>query len=179
MNKTKIILAGIGGAIGLVVLVLAFLVWQAFSAKTAAIEGDDEEGVDGLETVETRVQGLLHKPVYPSAASVTAVEANLQAVDDWRKEGLSLAVRGDRVYPRTTPAQFKTDIVADAKRLMALPGAAEGRLVKSDFAFALNWTSTSSATPFVASISAIIAMSSHLRWSSARSASAGILPSTM
>ena len=135
MNKTKIILAGIGGVIGLVVLVLAFLVWQAFSAKTAAIEGDDEEGVDGLETVETRVQGLLHKPVYPSAASVTAVEANLQAVDDWRKEGLALAVRGDRVYPRTTPAQFKTDIVADAKRLMALPGAAEGRLVKPDFAF--------------------------------------------
>ena len=135
MNKTKIILAGIGGAIGLVVLVLAFLVWQAFSAKTAALEGDDEEGVDGLETVETRVQGLLHKPVYPGAASVTAVEANLQAVDDWRKEGLALAVRGDRVYPRTTPAQFKTDIVADAKRLMALPGAAEGRLVKPDFAF--------------------------------------------
>ena len=135
MNKTKIILAGIGGVIGIVVLVLAFLVWQAFSAKTAAIEGDDEEGVDGLETVETRVQGLLHKPVYPSAASVTAVEANLQAVDDWRKEGLALAVRGDRVYPRTTPAQFKTDIVADAKRLMALPGAAEGRLVKPDFAF--------------------------------------------
>ena len=135
MNKTKIILAGIGGAIGLVVLVLAFLVWQAFSAKTAALEGDDEEGIDGLETVETRVQGLLHKPVYPSAASVTAVEANLQGVDDWRKEGLALAARGDRVYPRTTPAQFKTDIVADAKRLMALPGAAEGRLVKPDFAF--------------------------------------------
>ena len=44
MNKTKMILAGTGGAIGLVVLVLAFLVWQAFSAKTAAIEGDDEEG---------------------------------------------------------------------------------------------------------------------------------------
>ena len=135
MNKTKMILAGIGGAIGVIVLALAFLVWQAFSAKTAAIEGDVEEGVDGLETVETRVQGLLRKPVYPSAASVTAVEANLQAFDDWRKEGLALAARGDRVYPKTTPAQFKTDLVADAKRLMALPGAVEGKLVKPDFAF--------------------------------------------
>ena len=76
MNKTKMILAGIGGAAGLAVLVLAFLVWQAFSAKTAAIEGDDEEGIDGLETVESRAQGLSRKPVYPCAKSVDASSAS-------------------------------------------------------------------------------------------------------
>ena len=135
MNKTKMILAGTGGAAGLVVLVLAFLVWQAFSAKTAAIEGDDEEGTDGLETVESRAQSLSRKPIYPCAASVAAIEQNQESVDAWSKDGLSLAVRGDRTFPRTTPAQFKTDLVRDAKRLMALPGGVLGKLVKPDFAF--------------------------------------------
>ena len=135
MNKTKMILAGTGGAIGLVVLVLAFLVWQAFAAKTAAIEGDDEEGVDGLETVEARAQSLSRKPVYPCAASVSAIAENQGKIDEWRKEGLSLAARGDRVFPKTTPAQFKTDLVAEAKRLMDLPGAVQGKLAKPDFAF--------------------------------------------
>ena len=135
MNKTKMILAGTGGAIGLVVLVLAFLVWQAFSAKTAAIEGDDEEGTDGLETVESRAQTLSRKPIYPCAASIAAIEANQKLVDDWCKEGLALAARGDRTFPKTTPAQFKTDIVADAKRLRTLPGGVAGKLVKPDFAF--------------------------------------------
>ena len=135
MNKTKMILAGTGGAIGLIVLVLGFLVWQAFSAKTAAIEGDDEEGTDGLETVESKAQTLSRKPIYPCAASVTAIEANQKQVDDWCREGLALAARGDRTFPKTTPAQFKTDIVADAKRLGALPGGVAGKLVKPDFAF--------------------------------------------
>lgn len=135
MNKTKMILAGTGGAIGLVVLVLAFLVWQAFSAKTVAIEGDDEEGTDGLETVEARAQSMSRKPVYPCAASLSAIAANQKAVDDWCKEGLSLASRGDKVFPKTTPAQFKTDLVADARRLADLPGKAGGKLVKPDFAF--------------------------------------------
>ena len=135
MNKTKMILAGTGGAIGLVALVLAFLVWQAFSAKTVAIEGDDEEGTDGLEAVEARVQTLSRKPVYPSAASLTAIAENQKLIDEWCKDGLSLAARGDKVFSKTTPAQFKTDLVADAKRLMDLPGAAQGKLTKPDFAF--------------------------------------------
>ena len=135
MNKTKMILAGIGGAAGLAVLVLAFLVWQAFSAKTAAIEGDDEEGVDGLETVESRAQGLSRKPVYPCAKSMDAIAANQTAIDDWCKEGLKLAAHGDKVFEKTTPAQFKTDLVNDAKRLMAFPGGVGGKLVKPDFAF--------------------------------------------
>ena len=135
MNKTKMILAGTGGAVGLVVLVLAFLVWQAFSAKTAAIEGDEEEGTDGLETVETRAQKFSRSPIYPCAASVAAIAKNQKQIDDWRKEGLALAARGDKTFPKTTPAQFKTDLVAEAKRLMALPGGVGGKLVKPDFAF--------------------------------------------
>ena len=129
------ILAGIGGAAGLVVLVLAFLVWQAFSAKTAAIEGDDEEGIDGLETVEARAQGLSRKPVYPCTRSVDAISANQAAIDDWCKEGLKLASRGDKVFEKTTAPKFKAFLVADAHRIAGLPGGAGGKLVKPDFAF--------------------------------------------
>ena len=135
MNKTKMILAGIGGAAGLVVLVLAFLVWQAFSAKTAAIEGDDEEGIDGLETVEARAQGLSRKPVYPCAKSVDAIAANQAAIDDWCKEGLKLAARGDKVFEKTTAPKFKAFLVTDAHRVAGLPGGVGGKLVKPDFAF--------------------------------------------
>lgn len=135
MNKTKMILAGTGGAIGLVVLVLAFLVWQAFSAKTAAIEGDEEEGTEGLEAVAARAQSLSRKSIYPCAASVSAIEANRKSVDDWCRESLSLAARGDRVYEKTSAPKFKTFLVADAKRLAELPGAVGGKLVKPGFAF--------------------------------------------
>lgn len=135
MNKTKIILAGIGGAVGLAVLVMAYFCWSAFSAKTAASEGDDEEGVDGLETVVAKAQTLSRKPVYPCAASLTAIESNQAAVVAWQKEATELATRGDRVYEKTTPAQFKTDIVNDAKRLAALPGGVAGKFVKPEFAF--------------------------------------------
>ena len=135
MNKTKMILAGTGGAIGLVVLVLAFLVWQAFSAKTAALEGDDEEGVEGLEAVESSAQTLSRKSVYPCKESLSAIEENLALVEDWRKDGLALAARGDKVFDATTPAAFKTFLVSDAKRIAELPGGVAGKLVKPDFAF--------------------------------------------
>ena len=135
MNKTKLILAGTGGAIGLVVLVLAFLVWQSFSAKTAALEGDDEEGTEGLESVQDRVQGLSRKAVYPCKESVVALEKNQEDIDDWCKEGLTLASKGDRVYEKTTAPKFKTFLVSDARRLAELPGSVGGKLVKPDFAF--------------------------------------------
>ena len=135
MNKTKIILAGIGGAVGLAVLTMAYFTWSSYSAKTAAAEGDDEEGVDGLETVMSKAESLSRKAVYPCAASLAAIESNQAAVVAWQKEATELATRGDRAFEKTTPAQFKTDIVNDAKRLATLPGGVAGKLVKPDFAF--------------------------------------------
>lgn len=135
MNKTKIILAGTGGVIGLIALVLAFLVWQAFSAKSVAIEGDDEEGTEGLESVVGRAETLSRKSVYPCKESVAAIESNLATLNDWRKEGLSLATQGDRVYEKTTAPKFKAFLVSDARRLAALPGSVGGKLVKPEFGF--------------------------------------------
>lgn len=134
MNKTKLILAVIGGVIALATLVMAYLIWSSFSAKTAALEGD-EEGGDGLETVVSKAQTLSHKPIYPCAASVTAVNSNAAVLAAWKDESVKLASRGDKVFEKTTPAAFKTFIVADAKRLAALPGAVNGAIVKPTFDF--------------------------------------------
>ena len=135
MNKTKLTLAVSGGVIGLAVLGAAVFAWSAYSAKIAAMEGDEEEGTDGLETVIAQAQTLSRKLVYPCAASVKTIESNRTAVAAWQEEAQKLAVRGDRVFEKSTPAAFKTFIVSDAHRLATLPGAVGGALVKPDFAF--------------------------------------------
>ena len=135
MNKTRMTLAVMGGVIGLAVLAAAYFTWSALAAKTATMEGDDDEGVDGLETVVSKAQTLSRKPVYPCTESVKAIDADVVRVTDWQAEAKKLAIRGDRVYPKTTPAAFKTFIVSDAKRLSALPGLVNGALVKPGFAF--------------------------------------------
>lgn len=138
MNKTKMILAATGGAIGLAVLVMAYFVWSAYSAKVAALEGDDETGDEGLETVKAAAESLSSVSggkIYPCPASVKAVESNTLAVVAWKEEAAKLAARGDRPVKVTTPPQFKSDMIEAAKRLAGLPGVANGKLVKPDFAF--------------------------------------------
>ena len=135
MSKNRVILAVIGGVIAIAVLVAAFLTWQAYSAKVAARDGDDEEGTDGLETVVGRAQTLSRKPIYPCAESVKALKADAETLSDWRTEALRFAARGDRPVEKTTTAAFKTFIVTDARRIAALKGAVNGSLVKPDFAF--------------------------------------------
>jgi len=138
MNKTKLILSVTGGAIGVAVAAASVLVWMAFSGRTANLEGDmddPENEIVGLEQVRSKAAELSRKPVYPCAESVKAIESNSVRIAEWKAEALKLASRGDMVFKPTTPAAFKTFLVADAKRLSALPGAADGRLVKPDFSF--------------------------------------------
>jgi len=135
MNKTKTILAIAGGVSGVAVLATAFLAWRAYSAKAVALEGDDEEGVAGLESVISKAQSLSRKEVYPCAQNVVAVKSNQTVVADWQAEAKKLVSRGDRVFEKTTPAAFKAFIVADARRLQSLPGGAGGHIARTDFPF--------------------------------------------
>lgn len=135
MNKSKVILAATGGVIGVAVLAMAFFVWSAYSAKTAALEGDEEEGTDGLEAVVESAKKLSRDKVYPCAESVKVVQSNEMQLVAWKDEAFKLASRGDRPVKRTTPAQFKADMVGEAQRLAALPGQVQGRIAKPDFAF--------------------------------------------
>ena len=133
MNKTKIILSATGGVIGVAVLAMAYLVWSAMSAKIAANEGDDES--EGLEAVLENANRLSHKPIYPCAASIQAVASNESRVAEWKDDAFRLAARGDRPVKSLTSAQFKTDMVAEAKRLVGLPGTVQGKIAKPDFVF--------------------------------------------
>ena len=135
MNKTKMTLIGIGGGVGLLVLVAAYLAWSAFSDKSVAIEGDYDGEVIGFDSVMEEAQKLSRKGVYPCAASLREIESNRTALVEWSAEATKLASRGDRVFPKVTPAQFKTDIVSEADRLRKLPGSVLGALTKPDFAF--------------------------------------------
>ena len=135
MDKTKIILASTGGVIGVAVLVMGFFTWSAFSDKAKALEGDEEEGTSGLEETISKAESLSRKPVYPCKESETALTSNRNEVVTWQEDAKALATRGDRFYEPTTPPAFKAFIVADAKRLVELPGGVGGKLAKPDFAF--------------------------------------------
>ena len=135
MNKNRMILAATGGVVALAVLVMAWLVWNAYSGKVAALEGDLDEGVTGLETVLDKARQLSKAPIYPGAESVKAVKAKTEALVDWRKEALAFAARGDRPIEKTTPPAFKAFLVQDAKRIASLHGSVNGALVQPDFAF--------------------------------------------
>ena len=65
MNKSKIALAATGGMTLIASLAAGFFLLKAFNAKTAALEGDMEEGIDGLGTVMQKATSLSRKPVYP------------------------------------------------------------------------------------------------------------------
>lgn len=133
MNSNQKTLVACGGVIAVAVLAAGFFAWSAYDSKVAALDGDEEN--EGLLSVEDSARALSRKSVYPCAASVKAIEANTAKVADWTVSARRIASRGDLPARTMTEAQFKTDLVADAKRLAALPGAADGRLMKPDFAF--------------------------------------------
>ena len=134
MNKTKVILSAIGGTIAVAVLVMAYFVWNSYSAKIAAAEGDDEEGTDGLEQVIAKADNLSRKKPYPSMESVNEIVSNRDAVAAWRESAFSHASRGDRPVAPTTDAAFKEFIVGDAKRVASLRGG-NGTIAADDFDF--------------------------------------------
>lgn len=129
MSKSKIILMALGGAILLVVLVMLGFIWSAASAKTVALEGDDDEGIEGLESVIARVERISGGPVYPCAENVQVLVSNRQSVVAWTANARAQMAAGDRKFEPTTTAAFKAFIVADATRLTGLLG------VPNDFGF--------------------------------------------
>lgn len=135
MSRNRVILAAVGGVAALAVVVMCVVLWFAFAAKTAAMEGDFETGAPGLDTVVDEARRLSTGKVYPGPDGVKAIKTDIDRIADWRREAIRLASRGDRVFEKTTPAAFKSFIVRDAKRIAALPGAVDGAIVKPDFAF--------------------------------------------
>lgn len=134
MNKTKTTLAAVGGASFVAVVAAGYFAWSSYSAKTAALEGDDE-GAVGLEQVREKAERLSRKPVYPGAESVKALTEAREALAAWKDEAFSFAARGDRRIQSTTDAAFKEFIVADARRLKSLPAGREQKTLDAAFDF--------------------------------------------
>ena len=134
MNKTRIILASTGGVIAVGVLVAAFFLWSAFSKKTAAFEGDEEN--DGLETVVGQVASLMNKKPYPDKANEKKLQANRQTFEDWYQGVRSVAAEGDWLADGDcSPAQFKEMIGRDAKALSNPEKKNPAAIVATDFTF--------------------------------------------
>lgn len=135
MKNTKAILAALGGVILAAVLAAGFFAWCAVSAKTVAIEGDEDEGTDGLETVQAKADKLSRKPVYPCEQSLKEFSAARGEIVAWKDEAFALASAGDRKIEDTTDAAFKEFIVNDARRLTMLPPDATDKIVEQSFEF--------------------------------------------
>lgn len=127
MNKSKIILASVGGVVALASLVLAYLVWDALSVKG--------ERAEDFEALMSQADRLTRLPVYPGPAGVKAYGEKAAAYTKWREEAVRVVSSGDMTFEATTPPAFKTFLVDEARRLSALPGGVDGRIVKPGFPF--------------------------------------------
>ena len=127
MNKSKIILASIGGVTLVVSLVLAYLIWSAASEKS--------ERLDELDGAVQTAINLSKLPVYPGPDGINAYYENANAYAEWREEARKVASVGDVVFEPTTPPALKAFLVDDARRLSSLPGGVDGVVVKPEFAF--------------------------------------------
>jgi len=140
MNKSQIILAAIGGTAVVGALALGYFIWDASSAKDARVEA--------LEGGVTSAKNIIKKlPVKPEKASLAVYKDNCKAYDDWRADAEKIAAQGDLVYENTTPAVFKTTIVAEARKIGEMPGCFDGKLVKPDFHFGFKDYITGGALP--------------------------------
>jgi len=128
MNKSQIILAAIGGVSVVGALALGYFIWDATQAAA-----ESEETLDGGVA---SASGIVRKlSVRPETKALSVYTDNVEAFDNWRAEAKKLAAGGDLVFEDTTPAVFKTEIVAEARRISALPGCLDGKLVADGFHF--------------------------------------------
>jgi len=144
MKNPKILLSVIGGLTAVLALVLGWLIWSDASART--------ENTEALDEAIAQADRLVRLPVRPGPAAITAVNSNRTAYATWRTETLAAISRGDRTFEPVTPPAFKTYLVAEARRLSSLPGAAAGKLVKPDFPFGFKDYITGGVLPTLADL---------------------------
>ena len=127
MNKNKIILSSIGGAAGLIALVLGYLIYSAWEEKN--------ESVESLESMEANVTRISKAKIAPSQASVDAIGENKKTLEIWFTRALDVAARGDRTYPTLTVAEFCNTLRDEVAAARALPGGTNGKISGEDFSF--------------------------------------------
>lgn len=126
-------LAAVGGVSAVAVLAAGVFVWLQASARTAALEGDEE--TDGLESVQLAADRLLRQSVRPCDESVRELTLSREKMLDWQDETFRFAARGDRPIAKQSDAAFKEFLIRDAKRLLALPSGTTNKTLEATFEF--------------------------------------------
>lgn len=133
MSKSRVLLIAVSSVGALAVLAAGVFLYSVLSAKTAAREGDDESF--GLDYENDKADRLSRKRPYPCAESVTRLKDAASRLEAWVEEAQTLASGGDRPLRETTAPLFKEFIVADSRRLAALPAGADKKTLSEAFDF--------------------------------------------
>ena len=128
MSKGKMIASVSGGVFFVAVAALGYLLYDAYSTCV-----ETEEELDGAKST---FDGHYSAPVFPSAKSIASVTSNETEYAQWLKAAQQFVARGDKSFSKDeTPAAFKQRLQDEARRLRALPGGVDGKLVAQNFMF--------------------------------------------
>lgn len=121
----------IGAVGGGVFLVLAgALGWMLYSSWSE--KGEAEER---LEEETSSYRRYNESAVFPSKGSIASVKSNETSYAEWFEGAVALAARGDRLTPVETPPIFKQRLQSEVRRMVALPGGANGHIAAEAFLF--------------------------------------------
>ena len=138
MTKQQKIGACVGGVFGLCVLVLGWFLYSAYADYQAALEGDEEEGTEGLIAAkEKNNKFYAQSNPFPSAESIQQVESNKAVYATWKEQSVTLAARGDCPPPPTDldGTVFKQNLYEQVTKMQKLPGGVAGRICADKFWF--------------------------------------------
>ena len=151
MTKQQKLGACFGGAVGVIALALGWFLYSAYAEHQAAVEGDPEEGMEGLVGAKEKNAGYYATSnPFPSDGAIALVKSNEVAYAAWKADALDLASRGDcpPVPPRLGGTVFKNLLFEQVTRMKKLPGGAMGRICTPTFLFGFDqYLSESGRTP--------------------------------
>ena len=138
MTKQQKLGACFGGAFGVIALALGWFLYSAYAEHQAAVEGDAEEGTEGLVGAkEKNGNYYATSNPFPSSEAIALVKSNEMAYAAWKADALDLASRGDCPPPppgleRTV---FKQNLYEQVTKMQKLPGGVVGRICAPTFLF--------------------------------------------
>ena len=138
MTKQQKIGACLGGVFGVCALALGWFLYSAYADYQAALEGDEEEGTEGLIAAkEKNNKFYTQSNPFPSADSINQIESNKAAYASWKDQSVVLAARGDCPPPPSDldGTVFKQTLFEQVTKMQKLPGGVGGRICADKFWF--------------------------------------------
>ena len=138
MTKQQKIYACLGGAVGVCALALGWFLYSAYADYQAALEGDEEEGTEGLIAAKEKNNKFYtqSKP-FPSSDSIKQIQSNKTVYAEWINRATVMAARGDCPPPPSDldGTVFKQNLFEQVTRMQKYPGGVNGRICSDKFLF--------------------------------------------